>query len=168
MISEKVTSENWNRPHNGGLINPANFSPYPKNPVIASFFKEIGRADELGSGVRNIFKYCSQYTKGTNPVLIEDDIFRIVIPLTPAATSKSYVESRVPESSRKDPLEKLGENQLAILEMIYKNPSVNIKEMSRVLEISTTAVENNIRKLKSKGVLVRKGPAKKGIWLILS
>jgi len=37
----------------GILINPASFSAFPKNPVIARFFKEIGRADELGSGVRN-------------------------------------------------------------------------------------------------------------------
>jgi len=39
-------------------INPENFSPYPKNLMIARFFKEIGRVDELGSGIRNTYKYC--------------------------------------------------------------------------------------------------------------
>ena len=43
---ERVVAENWNRPHGTGNIDPAYFSPYPKNPLIAKFFKEIGRADE--------------------------------------------------------------------------------------------------------------------------
>jgi len=54
---QRVYAENSNKPHGHGLIDPANFSPFPKNPVIARFFKEIGRADELGSGVKNLFKY---------------------------------------------------------------------------------------------------------------
>ena len=41
---------------------------------------EIGRADELGSGVRNLLKYSALYG-GTKPELIEDDIFRVVVPL---------------------------------------------------------------------------------------
>jgi len=35
---------------------------YPKNPTIAKFFKEIGWVDELGSGVRYIFKYNKIYS----------------------------------------------------------------------------------------------------------
>jgi hypothetical protein len=46
----QVRTENSNKPHGFGLINPARFSPLPKNPVIARFFREIGRADELGLG----------------------------------------------------------------------------------------------------------------------
>lgn len=53
-------------------------SPFPKNPVIARFFREIGRADELGSGVRNLLKYSKAYG-GKAPVLVEADIFRIAI-----------------------------------------------------------------------------------------
>lgn len=39
-----------------GKIDLKNYEPYPKNPKnpkIAKFFKEIGLADELGSGMRN-------------------------------------------------------------------------------------------------------------------
>lgn len=53
----QVRTENSNVPHGFGHINPDNFSPFPKNPVVARFFREIGRADELGSGVRNLMKY---------------------------------------------------------------------------------------------------------------
>jgi predicted HTH transcriptional regulator len=46
-----------------GNIDPAFFSPYPKNPVIAKFFKEIGRADELGSGIRNTLTSANSMAK---------------------------------------------------------------------------------------------------------
>ena len=81
--THRLFAENSNKPHGHGLIDPANFSPFPKNPVIARFFKEIGRADELGSGVRNLFKYCRHYSGGKVPELIEEDIFRCIVPLTP-------------------------------------------------------------------------------------
>ena len=61
-----------------GVINPENFSPYPKNPVIARFFREIGRADELGSGIRKLINYGKAYG-GTDPEMIEGDIFRIIV-----------------------------------------------------------------------------------------
>jgi ATP-dependent DNA helicase RecG len=85
---EKLCTENSNKPHGFGLIDPANFSPYPKNPSIARVFKEIGRADELGSGVRNLFKYCRVYC-GHDPKLIEEDIFKFVLPLTEQATEQA-------------------------------------------------------------------------------
>jgi len=82
--NNRIYAENGNKPHGHGMINPDNFSPYPKNPVIAKFFKEIGNADELGSGVRNLVKYTKLYSNST-PQLIEEDIFKIIIPLTPQA-----------------------------------------------------------------------------------
>lgn len=81
-LPDKFYTENSNKSHGHGLIDPAHFSPFPKNPVIAKIFKEIGRADELGSGVRNLFKYSKVYS-GMPPQLIEDDIFKIIVPLTP-------------------------------------------------------------------------------------
>ena len=53
--------------------------PFPKNPIIAAFFRNIGYADQLGSGVRNLFKY-SKYYSGKDPEFIEGDIFRIIVP----------------------------------------------------------------------------------------
>jgi ATP-dependent DNA helicase RecG len=52
-----VKTENANRPHGFGALTLDNFSPYPKNPVIGAFFREIHRADELGSGMRKLMRY---------------------------------------------------------------------------------------------------------------
>jgi ATP-dependent DNA helicase RecG len=49
-----------------------------KNPVIAHFFQQIGRADELGSGTRKLMKYGKLFG-GSDPELIEGDVFRIIV-----------------------------------------------------------------------------------------
>ena len=74
----QVRTENSNKPHGFGIINPADFSPFPKNPVIGKFFRQIGWADELGSGMRKLLKYGETYG-GTDPEMIEGDIFRIIV-----------------------------------------------------------------------------------------
>ena len=40
----------------------------------------MGFADELGSGVKNLYKYSKSYS-GSDPELIENDIFKIIIPI---------------------------------------------------------------------------------------
>ncbi len=82
---DRVFIENSNKSNMHGIIDPDNFSPYPKNPTIAKFFKEIGWVDELGSGVRNIYKYNKIYS-GADPEFIEADVFNTIIPLTPQDT----------------------------------------------------------------------------------
>ena len=75
-----MTISNANRAEGYGLLTPENFEPNPKNPIIAAFFRNIGMADELGSGVRNLFNYVPKYS-GKMPELIDGDIFKIIIPL---------------------------------------------------------------------------------------
>ena len=58
------------------------------------------------------------------------------------------------------------ENQKKILNMIAKNPFISKKEMSKLIGISTTAIDKNIESLKKKGLLKRIGPAKGGHWKV--
>jgi len=85
----RVYIENSNKPNGIGAIDPDNFSPYPKNPIIAKFFKEIGWVDELGSGVRNIYKYNKIYSNA-DPKFIEGDIFKTIIPLNAQTSTKIF------------------------------------------------------------------------------
>lgn len=63
--------------------------------------------------------------------------------------------------------EKLGENEKNILKQIIKNRLITIEELSVNLKISTTAVENNLAKLKKKSLLNRVGPDKGGHWEVI-
>ena len=88
MVIEKNKIEitNANRPHGHGNLDIKNFEPFQKNPAISKVFREMGLADELGSGMRNTYKFTKLYSNG-KPTFTEDgDIFKIIIPLNPAAT----------------------------------------------------------------------------------
>ena len=97
----KVTTYNANRPHGFGLLDPAHFVPYPKNPVLGAFFREIDRADELGSGMRKMMLYGKKYG-GADPQLIEGDVFRMVIsvPEFELAASPGRTRTSPPESGK--------------------------------------------------------------------
>ena len=83
----RLYTENANRSHGHGALHLSSFEPYAKNPPISKVFREIGLADELGSGMRNTYKYTKLYSGGT-PEFIEGDVFRTVIPLAPIAVEK--------------------------------------------------------------------------------
>jgi hypothetical protein len=61
---------------------------------------------------------------------------------------------------------RLGVNQLKMIDIIQSNQNITIVEISQLLDISTTATENNIKKLKSLGILSREGADKNGYWQI--
>ena len=83
---ERIFTENINRAHGFGNLNLATFEPFPKNPTISKVFREIGFADEQGSGMRNTYKYTRLYS-GAEPQFVKGDIFRTIIPLGKASTA---------------------------------------------------------------------------------
>ena len=73
-----MTTYNANRPHGFGVLNPETSTPFPKNPTLGAFFREIDRADELGSVMRKMMLYGKKYG-GSDPQLIEGDVFRMIV-----------------------------------------------------------------------------------------
>ena len=84
---DRILVENGNRAHGMGALSLNSFKPFPKNPPISKVFREIGLADELGSGMRNSYKYTKLYS-GADPQFIEGDVFEIIIPLTTGSMIK--------------------------------------------------------------------------------
>ncbi len=84
---DNIYTENSNLPHGHGELQLNKFKAFPKNPAISKVFREIGYADELGSGMRNTNKYTKLYSGGT-PIFIEDNIFQITIPIDNVANLK--------------------------------------------------------------------------------
>jgi ATP-dependent DNA helicase RecG len=78
---DRIVTENWSLPKTPGRIDPDNFTPFPKNPLLANFFINIGRADVLGSGVRNLYQFTKIYSGG-EPELIDGDVFKTIVPLS--------------------------------------------------------------------------------------
>ncbi len=68
IYSDKVVLDNPSVQHHFGEITPENLRPFSKNPTICKFMIQLGRFDELGSGVTNINKYLPIYANGAKPV----------------------------------------------------------------------------------------------------
>lgn len=82
IYADQVVAENANVPHHGGALLLDTFAPYPKNPTLARFFLQLGRAEELGSGVLNVTHYLPQYVRGALPRFLDGPVFQTILPLT--------------------------------------------------------------------------------------
>ena len=161
LIIEKdvLKTENANKARMiGDILQEKDFSPKPKNPKIAMVFREIGLADELGSGMVKLLKYTKAYSNGI-PKLIEGDIFKTEIPLV-----------RVENTTLTTPtttLTALTNTQQQIIELIKGNNKITRDEMATKIGITKYGVQYNLNVLKKKNYIRRVGKTYKGYWEIL-
>ncbi len=176
LVIEKnrIYTENANLSHGHGALSLATFEPFPKNPPISKVFREIGLADELGSGMRNTYKYTKMYSGG-EPQFVEGDVFRITIPLSEVATATVGPSSN-PLNAEKingEINEKInGEINLSdvdkkILAVIRNNPHIKRPDIISSLDIGKSTLDRSLKKLKDAGLLKRIGSNKTGYWKVL-
>jgi len=125
-------------------------------------------ADELGSGVRNLFKYGRRYS-GQDPQLIDGDVFRIIVPLDDSYSfdaGSNKTQSKTPIKTSKSENEVLIE--VLILSHLQENPKMTQKEMCDVTGKSKMAVQSAFTALQQKGLLRREGAKMNGIWVVES
>lgn len=77
--ADGIHTHNASRALYAGPVTPENLDPTPKNPIIANFFTQMGRSEELGSGVRNLYK-CSLLYTGSLPKMSDGDSFEAFVP----------------------------------------------------------------------------------------
>ena len=83
---EGIRTRNASRALFAGPVTLESLDPTPKNPIIANFFTQMGRSEELGSGTRSLYKFSRLYT-GKDPVLEDGDLFTAFVPAPPVMTA---------------------------------------------------------------------------------
>lgn len=166
--AERMYVENANRALGDGFITENNLEPIPKNPIIASFFRNIGYADQLGSGVRNLFKY-SKYYSGKIPEFIEGDIFRIIVPLDEKYSFDFGQNGQTNQSNQSDQSNKiqLSEDEILLLKLLKEYPDMTNLLLAEKLGWSVSRVKYYIQKLKQFEKIRRKGTSRNGRWEVL-
>ena len=161
---EKIIIENSNLAHSIGTLDLQKFEPFPKNPSISKIFREIGLADELGSGMRNTYKYTQLYS-GMEPIFEEGDIFKTIIPLKEIATEKvggENVSRNVPRNvSRNVPQKSIEEMKEIMKEIIKKNNRVSRKYLAEILGVSEKTITRYIKEIPNLSYV---GKGKNGYW----
>ena len=143
-------------------ITPDNVEPNPKNPIIAAFFRNIGYAEQLGSGVRNLYKYCKYYS-GEEPQFIEGDIFRIIVPFNTEYFKEMTLSGGDKKAQNGD---KENVNVHRLLQLIENNANATQKYYAESMGISSRTVSRLFAELQKKGILKRQGSKRKGTWII--
>ena len=146
---EKITVENSNLAHGMGALDLQKFEPFPKNPAISKVFREIGLADELGSGMRNTYKYTQLYS-GQNPLFEEGDIFRTIIPLKRIATQKVGGDN-VAQGVVHDVAHDVAHDKIALAEFIKEKVRINDRITRKAIAdeagVSVKTIESAIKEI---------------------
>lgn len=169
----------------GGLYGNARPENFPKvndyrNPVIAEAMKVLGFVNRFNRGIARVKK---ELVNNGNPEAIFDykriGVFGVTVydTLDNIGTKSDSIQNAEDDKVKswvktKQELGeklggKLGETEWLILELISGDSSISIVEMAKKTKKSTTAIENNLKKLKDKEILLHIGPSKGGSWKIM-
>lgn len=138
---EGLRTENASRAMFEGRLTLADFKPMPKNPIIANFFTQIGYAEELGSGLRNLEKYARSFL-GADPVLQEGDVFVARIPRdsgTPSMGATPVVTAKAA-------------TRLAIVALLEERSSLSAVEAAEGAHISPKTAAKYLKALVDEGL----------------
>jgi ATP-dependent DNA helicase RecG len=128
----------------------------PFNPDVANAFFRAGMIEAWGRGIERIMEACRAARAPTPQIRYEPSGLWVEFKLPPGEVAGLGEKLG----------ERLGENRAAIIRAIAANPKVTVVQLADQLRISTTAVENNLRYLKSQNLIARIGAAKGGVWRV--
>ena len=127
-----------------------------RNPVIASLLNRADYIEQIGTGINRIKNSVKEHGQG-NVEFYYNNFFVVTFTRTKKVTEK--VGEKVGKS--------LTKNQRLIIKSMVENPNISAKDFSGIIGISQRKIEENISKLKKKGLLKRIGPAKGGYWEVI-
>ncbi len=125
-----------------------------RNELIADLLSRAHFVERKGRGISLIL--------GKEPTAVFEEIAEIFI-----TTFHRKIIS-VDQGLVERLVDGLVENQRRIVLLIASNPKISKQEMHKYVGISSTAIDNNIKKLKKIGIIERIGPAKGGMWKIIT
>lgn len=121
-----------------------------RNPLIFGLFERMRLVEQIGSGIARMRDVMKEEGL-TPPEFNIDGMFTVTL--------------RRPFDFEKW-VEKLTDNRVKILREVHNNPKVTKKELEQKVNISASAIDNNIGILKNLGLLTREGNDKGGNWRI--
>jgi ATP-dependent DNA helicase RecG len=158
IYKDTVVSENWTIPQSIGIITPENVIPHPKNPAIDNCFRQMGWVEDLGSGIRNMYKYCPIYVYGSFLVMEENDVFKLTV---------RYEKENNMLHVEKDSTVAMIKHADKIIELIQANPKITAQILASELSLSERHLRKILSRLVKSKLIERKGTDKDGEWIIL-
>lgn len=134
-----------------------------RNPIIADLLRRAHYIEKAGTGIGRM-RELMEDAGLKEPEFQYDEFFEVSF-LRPSYYDNNYGTY---DLSKKDneKIIKLNNTQTQIINLIRDNPSITQKEMSEIIGRALPTIRKNVQILKNKGILIREGATKKGIWII--
>jgi ATP-dependent DNA helicase RecG len=176
IYKDNVELMNANNPNGSGPISIKNFSPFPKNPTLSKFFVQLGRVEELGSGIINVEKYLRLYSPGSKAEFIEDYVFKTIIPLdglfkeTMPAESDDALKEALNDALKEALNDALKVNSMErlvnMLSYIYESNGATVPQIIAKIKVARSTVQRDIRLMKENKFISFVGAKKTGKYML--
>ena len=128
----------------------------PVNKKLSEIFIQLHISEKSGRGVPKIVE-----TYGREAFTFEENDIVVTIPFNWINQVGNNVGDKVGNNSKP-----LSQNRQTIIAEMRNNPNITKAELSRIIGISTTAIDKNIAFLKTNGYIERIGSNKTGYWKV--
>jgi ATP-dependent DNA helicase RecG len=125
----------------------------------------MGRSEELGTGIRNVFKYSKAYSGSDKVVFSEEDIFVTQVPLGDL-DDNGGLNRNVTDNVTDNVTNIVTDRKDQIIILIKENNSISTSEIANKLNVSKRTILREIDLLKIAGIIKREGKEKTGYWLL--
>lgn len=143
------------------------FAHFPKNPTLAKFFLQLGRVDELGSSVLNVFRLVKEYAGKAQPVFIEGTVFCAEVPI-PSNLIGEELSEGLNEGLSDFTSRELTDSLILLLNAVSKHPGSKVRKLSTVLNNKPIkTIERQVGQLIKKGLIERIGSKKTGGYFLV-
>ncbi|HVZ55660.1 MAG TPA: ATP-binding protein [Chitinophagaceae bacterium] len=143
IYADRVETENANNPYGEGPIDPANFVPFPKNPLIAKFFIQLGRVEELGSGILTTSRLAKEYADKGKAIFIEGGTFKTIIPLPDIKVNK--ISDAINDTINDTIKERLSK----AIKLLLEHPGLKSNELIEALKVSEATTKRDLQKIRA-------------------
>ena len=133
----------------------------PVNKKLSEIFIQLHISEKSGRGVPKIVE-----TYGKEAFTFEENAIVVTIPFNKVGNIGNEVGNKVGNKVGNN-IELLNENRQTIVAEMRNNPNITKTELSRIIGISTTAIDKNIAFLKKNGFIERIGSNKSGYWNVI-
>jgi len=147
-----------------------------RNKGIANIFSQMGLVEAWGSGIKRILNAAEEYGLLKPRFQEFDNMFRVELfrnsfPMTNEKenireTSEKHRRS-IGEASEVVWRTDLNDTQQKIIKLLSEDHQLSAVKLAEKIGVASRNIENNIKKLKEYGILIRHGSPKNGYWEIV-
>ena len=166
----------------GGLYNGLTYEEVMnghskiRNKGIANIFSQMGLVEAWGSGIKRILNAAEEYGLPRPRFQEFDNMFRVEVfrnsfPMTNEKESIGEASEKhrrsIGEASEAEWRTDLNDTQQKIIKLLSEDHQLSAVKLAEKIGVASRNIENNIKKLKEYGILIRHGSPKNGYWEIV-